>query len=599
MNSQVTLKDVAKAVGLSETTVSLVINGKAAQRGITPATQARVSAAIRQLGYQPDPITRRFALHQAVPHAAAQPDGISNGRSQIAAKDPIAQQIGLVLSVTTQTNTLALIPGLEQDLTAAGYHLNIIVTPADPTSVRARISQLLHEDPAGILACPSVYAVVTTAVATACPELSRRVCPVIVLWQDAAKAMLRAVSSGQLPGGSENNESKAIFSEPIWPSSPAAPAPASSSQPSNQFRQDGSAGTPRPTQIQEIFQGRAKPPAEPMIFQQAAKPVISIVVPAPPPSKPPPIIVETRPQAPTITPDPTPIETPQSQEPAAVIPEPVTAETPPVTPASTPETTATESSTPAPEPITDFEPFSSPEPVIEEAPTPEPAIEVTSPTSLPMEEVAEIPTHEPEPVSVPVIMPEPVVNPPIEEIQSPETPLDPIPMSQPDTPEAPPTAPPPEPVIVEESPTPEPVVATPIPEPEPTPTPVSEPPPVTPASEPAVVDEPPPTPKPIFTETPVATPIPTPDPPPIIAPDPVAAPPIVKIPPPEPPHPEPIPVVPTPPPVVIEEPAPIGNPNPVTMEEGGESIPDTEEIATEADVPTPAMTDSQDKTDGI
>jgi len=35
--------------------------------------------------------------------------------------------------------------------------------------------------------------------------------------------------------------------------------------------QDGSAGTPRPTDIQEISQGRAKPPAEPGVFQQAAR----------------------------------------------------------------------------------------------------------------------------------------------------------------------------------------------------------------------------------------------------------------------------------------------------------------------------------------
>jgi beta-galactosidase len=35
--------------------------------------------------------------------------------------------------------------------------------------------------------------------------------------------------------------------------------------------QDGSAGTPRPTEIQEISQGRAKPPAEPLVFRQVAK----------------------------------------------------------------------------------------------------------------------------------------------------------------------------------------------------------------------------------------------------------------------------------------------------------------------------------------
>jgi len=51
--------------------------------------------------------------------------------------------------------------------------------------------------------------------------------------------------------------------------------------------------------------------------------------------------------------------------------------------------------------------------------------------------------------------------------------------------------------------------------------------------------------------------------------------------------------------VVIEEPAPTGDPSPVTKKEGGESTPDTEEMATEADVASPTTTDSQEKTDGI
>lgn len=435
MNSQVTLKDVANAVGLSETTVSLVVNGKAARRGITPATQARVTAAIRQLGYQPDLVNRTIALHQAVPRAAAQPDGISNGRFQIAETEPIGRQIGLVLSTTSQTNTVALIPGVEQTFTEAGYRLNIAVTPADPASARERIGQLLREGPAGILACPSVYAVATAIVAETRPELDRRVCPVIVLWQDAAKAMIRAVSSGQLSVGSK---SKATFSEPITPSMPAVQPPAA-------------------------------------------------VTPAP-------------------TPEPEPVAVPEPETP----PEP--------------------DPTPAPQPITTEEP---------------------------------------------------------------------IPVSQPDTPEAPPMAPPPEPVIVEEAPTPEPVIATPIPEPEPPPTLAPELPPVTPAPEPVIMDEPPPIPEPVFTETPVTTPIPAPAPPPVNVPEPAVSPPVAEIPQPEPPHFEPIPVAPTPPPVVIEEPAPIGDPSPVTKKEGGESTPDTEEMATEADVASPTTTDSQKKTDGI
>ena len=53
-----TLKDVAKEAGVSATTVSIIINGKAEQRKIPPATCQKVRAAIEKLGYQPDPSAR-------------------------------------------------------------------------------------------------------------------------------------------------------------------------------------------------------------------------------------------------------------------------------------------------------------------------------------------------------------------------------------------------------------------------------------------------------------------------------------------------------------------------------------------------------------
>ena len=193
MNSQVTLKDVARTAGVSETTVSLVVNGKASQRGIIPATQARVMAAIQQLGYQPDLTSRSRALHQVAPRAVAKPDGISNGKSQITEEvpKPIGRQIGLVLSAASPAETLALVPVLENVLMVEGFRLNIAVIPADPTSTRERITRLRGEGSVGIIACSSVYTAVTTTVAGGCP--------VIVLWQDAAKAMLAALRPNQSP----------------------------------------------------------------------------------------------------------------------------------------------------------------------------------------------------------------------------------------------------------------------------------------------------------------------------------------------------------------------------------------------------------------
>lgn len=55
-----TIKDVAKAAGVSVTTVSIIINGKAAERKISPETQERVVETMRKIGYQPNLTARRL-----------------------------------------------------------------------------------------------------------------------------------------------------------------------------------------------------------------------------------------------------------------------------------------------------------------------------------------------------------------------------------------------------------------------------------------------------------------------------------------------------------------------------------------------------------
>src|SRR3990172_5143286 len=49
-----TLREVAEQAGVSTATVSLVVNGKAHDAGITKATQALVLAAIENLQYTPN-----------------------------------------------------------------------------------------------------------------------------------------------------------------------------------------------------------------------------------------------------------------------------------------------------------------------------------------------------------------------------------------------------------------------------------------------------------------------------------------------------------------------------------------------------------------
>lgn len=53
-----TIKDVAARAQTSVSTVSIILNGKAAERKISPATRERVAAAIRELGYVPSRTAR-------------------------------------------------------------------------------------------------------------------------------------------------------------------------------------------------------------------------------------------------------------------------------------------------------------------------------------------------------------------------------------------------------------------------------------------------------------------------------------------------------------------------------------------------------------
>lgn len=56
----VTIRDVAKAAGVSVATVSIVINDKSKERSIPGATQEKINIAMRELGYQPNLSARRL-----------------------------------------------------------------------------------------------------------------------------------------------------------------------------------------------------------------------------------------------------------------------------------------------------------------------------------------------------------------------------------------------------------------------------------------------------------------------------------------------------------------------------------------------------------
>ena len=97
-----TIADVARAAGVSVTTISHVISGN---RPVSPKTQARVRAVIEELGYRPNPVARTLRTQRS-------------------------HTIGLVIPDITNPYYPVLARGL-QDVTAeAGYHVFVCSTDA-------------------------------------------------------------------------------------------------------------------------------------------------------------------------------------------------------------------------------------------------------------------------------------------------------------------------------------------------------------------------------------------------------------------------------------------------------------------------------------
>lgn len=71
-NGAVTLKAVAKHVGLAPGTISAVLNNTPAARTIPQRTKDRIFAAAQKLNYQPNPFARFLRKRHSVSDAATQ-----------------------------------------------------------------------------------------------------------------------------------------------------------------------------------------------------------------------------------------------------------------------------------------------------------------------------------------------------------------------------------------------------------------------------------------------------------------------------------------------------------------------------------------------
>lgn len=110
--------DVARAANVSQTTVSLVLNGKAGNQ-IPPETQARVLAAAKALGYQPNFLAR----------------GLRKQTSGMIGF--ISDEVGASLA------TGPLLQGVQDAAWAAGVALLLVTTGSDP-QVESRAIDVMH-----------------------------------------------------------------------------------------------------------------------------------------------------------------------------------------------------------------------------------------------------------------------------------------------------------------------------------------------------------------------------------------------------------------------------------------------------------------------
>ncbi|MEI6167413.1 MAG: LacI family DNA-binding transcriptional regulator [bacterium] len=106
MNSQVSLKDVARVAGVDTSTVSRVLTGKAAKGRIASTTQARIRSAANQLGYVPKPLILFSRAAALVPEPLPVADVVPPV-SEVAADVPAAEAASELLPGTNAGGTPA------------------------------------------------------------------------------------------------------------------------------------------------------------------------------------------------------------------------------------------------------------------------------------------------------------------------------------------------------------------------------------------------------------------------------------------------------------------------------------------------------------
>ena len=120
---RVTIRDVARAAGVSTATVSQVLNGS---RPVAEATRLRIEEVIAELQYRPNTFAR----------------ALKTLRSQL---------VGVVLPDLSNPFYPSLVRGVQDHLSLSGYHAVVVNTDANPAQERELVAELVDRQVDGLV----------------------------------------------------------------------------------------------------------------------------------------------------------------------------------------------------------------------------------------------------------------------------------------------------------------------------------------------------------------------------------------------------------------------------------------------------------------
>ncbi len=144
--------DVARLAGVSRTTVSFVLNNRADSRiPITEETRQRVLQAAKELGYEPNDIAR----------------SLRSGTSMT---------IGFLMPTMQNPHYWEILEGAEEEITARGYHLVLVVANLNPERELDCLRSLSQQRLDGLILIPTFL----DTIAEARRDLWARRMPVVI-----------------------------------------------------------------------------------------------------------------------------------------------------------------------------------------------------------------------------------------------------------------------------------------------------------------------------------------------------------------------------------------------------------------------------------